>query len=179
MFVNDTVIGDPLFRVPLPPFALGTSRTHLCYEILGRRSDTFNLISDRCLSVNALYSPMNDPRNGNVIGSIGITSVDNLGRCIRVTVSHSVDGICTLLVNGMEQSRYDEGAGIVVVKRSGRVRVGVANCNKEGVVMWVMCDVVRGQKMIDFVVSRGANLSPTSHGLLGMRFSLSLSADHF
>ena len=60
-----------------------------------------------------------------------------------------------------------------MVKRSERVRVGVANCNKEGVVIWVMCDVVRGQKMIDFVVSRGANLSPTSHGLLGMRFSLS------
>ena len=62
---------------------------------------------------------MNDPRNGNVIGSIGITSVDNLRRYIRVTVSHSVDGICTLLVNGVEQSRYDEGVGIVMVKSPG------------------------------------------------------------
>ena len=33
--------------------------------------------------------------------------------------------------------------------------------------MWVLCEDINRQKMIDFVFSRGINLSPSSHGLVG------------
>ena len=48
---NDTVIGDPLYTVPV----FGTQERHLCYEIHGRPMRYFNLISDSCVSVNAHY----------------------------------------------------------------------------------------------------------------------------
>ena len=58
MFVEDTVTGDPLFIVPLSLTPNSTSfeeNPSLCYEIHGKSRSTFNLISDNCTSVNALY----------------------------------------------------------------------------------------------------------------------------
>uniref|UniRef100_A0A1X7VGN5 VWFD domain-containing protein n=1 Tax=Amphimedon queenslandica TaxID=400682 RepID=A0A1X7VGN5_AMPQE len=167
LLVNDSITADPLFRLPLPPFSHSSPSRYLCYEILGQRGDTFNLVSDRCLSVSALYVPMNHPTDGNVIGAIGIKTVDNNGSCISVSISHESDSSCSLTVNGVSRTRYDEGAGVVMTTDGGRVLVSAANCEKEGVVMWVKCGLVDGQRMIDFVISRGANLRQTSHGLLG------------
>ena len=112
---------------------------------------------------------MNNPADGNVIGAISIKTVDNNGSCISMSVSHETDNNCSLMVNGVSRTSYDEGAGVVMTADSGRVRVSIANCEKEGVVMLVTCGFVDGQRMIDFVISRGANLRQTSHGLLGRK----------
>ena len=50
---------------------------------------------------------------------------------------------------------------------SNRVRVSVPNCELVDLVMWVMVVEMRGENMIKFVIMRGVNLSPTSHGLVG------------
>ena len=41
------------------------------------------------------------------------------------------------------------------------------NCDSEQLVMWILCENINGQKMTDFVVSRGINFSQSSHGLVG------------
>ena len=62
--VNDTIIGDPLYEVPVIINGEGNTMS-LCYEIHGEPREHFNLISDTCVSVNALYSSMINPSNGN------------------------------------------------------------------------------------------------------------------
>ena len=84
---DDVIIGDPLFTVPLYDQNGTTSRpSSLCYEIHGSTGRTFNLVSDRCTSVNALYSALSVPENGNIISAIGVRAVNRLGRCIDIRV---------------------------------------------------------------------------------------------
>ena len=63
-------------------------------------------------------------------------------------------------------SRY-RSSGVSVSKYRQRVRVSVPNCDNVQLVMWVECEEVGGQEMLKFIISRGVNLQPTSHGLLG------------
>ena len=53
--VNDTIIGDPLYEVPVI-IDEENNTVSLCYEVHGEPGEHFNLISDTCVSVNALYS---------------------------------------------------------------------------------------------------------------------------
>ena len=168
---NDTVIGDPLFTVPLNDRSGSTPGSvppALCFEIHGAANQTFNLVSDVCTSVNAHYAAMNIPENGNIIDVIGIRAVNNLGWCVDVRVS--LAGNCTPVVSEgnrtFSTSRYRSG-GISVSKHRDRVRVSVPNCDNVQLVMWVECEEVRRQNMVKFIISRGVNLRPTSHGLLG------------
>ena len=168
---NDTVIGDPLYEVPLrlsSELMEEYGELSLCYEVHGRANAVFNLISDVCVSVNAHYTPMIEASKGNVINQIGILAEDNNGQCQSIEVN--LTG-CAASVNGVGVTNYDQD-GIHVIRRSQsqtfpRVRVSVPNCNNHEVVMWVVCEQRQGQSMIKFVVARGHNLSPTSHGLIG------------
>ena len=113
---------------------------------------------------------MDVPGNGNIISDIGVNAVDETGSCVQVTVS--VRDQCTprvRLSNGTVISgRGFSGGGVSVSKRrSDRVRISVPNCEGVKLVMWVVCEVEGGQEMLRFVVSRGVNLHPTSHGLVG------------
>ena len=111
---------------------------------------------------------MNIPENGNIIDAIGIRAVNNLGWCVDVRVS--LAGNCTPVVSEgnrtFSTSRYRSGS-VLVSKYRDRVRVSVPNCDSVQLVMWVECEEVRGQNMVKFIISRGVNLRPTSHGLLG------------
>ena len=168
---NHTIIGDPLFTVPYQSRVAGRRR-NLCFEIHGRRNTHFNLITDTCISVNALYSGVNT-RNGyeiNIISSIGIRTQDSDGNCrdIKVdiegcSVSTGIDGELTSLdTNTFTMAR------ISIRKRSpDRVRVSVPNCEDVNLMMWVICERANPVDMIRFQVARGINLRPTSHGLLG------------
>ena len=175
---NDTVIGDPLFTVPLydrSGSTPGSLPPALCFEIHGAANRTFNLVSDMCTSVNAQYAPMNIPENGNIIDAIGIRAVNSLGWCLDVGVSLASN--CTPVVSEgnrtFSTSRYRSG-GISVSKYRDRVRISVPNCENVQLVMWVECEEVRGQKMVKFIISRGVNLRPTSHGLLGKYSDMSI-----
>ncbi len=165
---NDTVIGDPLYTVPV-----GIDNMNLCYEIHGAPNKTYNLITDDCVSVNAFYSPVRDQ---NIISSVGIRAEGNSQTCRNIRVD--LDG-CAAFANPMGGgnlmslgSSVLEEDGISVRPYSDRVRIMVPRCNnKLRLVMWVICEQGRPEfeipSSIRFHVSRGVNLNPTSHGLLG------------
>ena len=171
-------MGDPLFAVtlydingstPVLPKAGNTLPPALCFEIHGSVNQTFNLVSDRCTSVNALYVAMDIPDNGNIISAVGVRAIDKLGDCIDVSVSLQNDCVPSVRFgNSTLQSveRYSSN-GVSVSLRRGRVRVSVPNCENVQLVMWVICRAVSEQRLIEFEITRGVNLRPTSHGLLG------------
>ena len=164
--VNDTVIGDPLYAVPL---LLNISNPldgpALCYELHGAANTVFNLVSDACTSVNAYYSSTGShPVDINVITKIGIVAIDSNGVCQRIRVD--LDG-CTAFVNDTQINESYQLADIGVRRIGDRVRVSVPNCGNPNLVSWVVCEQTMGLKMIRFVISRGLNLRPASHGIIG------------
>ena len=169
--MNDTVVGDPLFVVPLS----FTDDSHefeetpsLCYEIHGQAGKTFNLVSDTCTSVNALYETSAANSELNYISTIGIRAVNLLRQCVDITVPVNCNPTISIGDIGiLPMPRYDE-AGISV-RRSGSsaVRVSVPNCASSPLVMWIRCRRPNNQPQLRFDITRGLNLDPTSHGLLG------------
>ena len=168
---NDTVIGDPLYEVPLNMISNETFPivTSLCYEIHGEADQVFNLISDGCVQVNANYSAMNIPDNGNIISQIGVLAYDTAGGCIKIMVDVND---CIPVVNGIPYSN-DTGYnvnGVTARRRNSRARITVPNCDNnrdfDDLVFWVVCQDILGQKMIKFQVLRGSALQPDSHGLI-------------
>ena len=171
MLGNDTVIGDPLFAVPL--FVTNGSQLlperrlpHLCYEIHGRDRWYLNLISDTCVSVNAHYTAINRTIDTNVISTVGIKAVNSNGLCVNIEVG--VQNGCVPVIteagnSSVAMNRYRSGR-ISVRKHRERVRISLPNCENVQLVMWITC---QNLQRIHFVVTRGINLRPTSHGLLG------------
>ena len=190
IFVNDTVIGDPLFTVPIyvpedQLDAMNLSQLFLCYEIHGVSDQWFNLVTDECTSVNARYGMFN--QDLNVIDEIGVRAVDTADQCVNIRVDV---GNCTADVNDAAldvMGRYSMN-GVSVRRYRNRVRISVPNCNDLTLVMWVFCETrtlqdpfdgseVTGD-MIKFVVMRGLNTgNRPSHGLLG-RFYTVRSKDY-
>ena len=159
---NDTVIADPLFTAPI----LGGGQ--LCYEIHGQPGRVFNLVSDKCTSVSADYEPMDIPENGNIIRAIGVKAVGASSTChnIEVHLTGQSDPL-NALVDNVQVTGITQLDGIRVRRFSDRVRMSVPNCEYLDLVMWVMYEQIDGQRMLKFVISRGYNLAPTSHGLIG------------
>jgi hypothetical protein len=183
VFVNDTVVGDPLFVVPLS----FTDDSHefeetpsLCYEIHGQAGKTFNLVSDTCTSVNALYETSAANSELNYISTIGIRAVNLLRQCVDITVPVNCN---PTIIRGdigiLPMPRYDE-AGISV-RRSGSsaVRVSVPNCASSPLVMWIRCRRPNNQPQLRFDITRGLNLDPTSHGLLGQFWNIPIRVTPF
>ena len=179
--MNDTVIGDPLYTVPIMVSeeqlnALNVSRLSLCYEIHGSSEQWFNLVTDQCTSVNGRYDDLTSKLN--IIDEVGVRAVDNNGQCTNIRVD--IDQ-CSADVNGVSlalMERYSV-AGINVRRYPNRVRISVPNCNDLTLVMWVICEnrtldnpdsqgprTLQAQ-MIKFVVMRGLNYGRIAHGLLG------------
>ena len=171
VFFNDTVIGDPLYEVPMNMISNETfpEVTSLCYEIHGEAGQVFNLISDGCVQVNANYSAMNIPENGNIISQIGVLAYDTVNGCAFIMVDVND---CIPVVNGVPYgdpaAGYDMN-GVTARRRNGRSRITVPNCGGEAddLVFWVVCQEIMGQRMIKFQVLRGSALEPDSHGLIG------------
>ena len=166
---NDSVIGDPLFTVPVRT-ENGERRT-LCFEVHGESNRTFNLISDTCLNVNAHYSRVDDL---NIISSIGIKAEGYSGMCMDIQVDLEGCAVSTSVGSGpavrLDPSDDLQMDHISLRQYADRVRISVPNCHRAGVVMWVICEranVRQPVDMIRFHVSRGVNLMPSSHGLLG------------
>ena len=174
--MDDTVTGDPFFVVPLSL----TPDSHvfddgvipsLCYEIHGANNKTFNLISDYCTSVNAFYKASTITPELNFISEIGVKAVDLNNTCVTISVSVDNDCIPEIHRRGNQvssvQQRYNT-QGIMVRHSGTSVRISVPNCAQNQLVMWIKCREVNQQPQLRFDVTRGLNLNPTSHGLLGM-----------
>ena len=168
---NDTVIGDPLYEAALW-VGNQTSKYALCYEIHGESGQNFNLISDLCVTVNAYYTPMNNPANGNIISAIGIVASDDTDTCHNISVvQNSVTGVCETSINGGPLlpvgSEWTHNGINVKQRMMSRVRINVPNCERVPLIMWVTCQNMGGEFMIRYDISRAVNLRPSSHGLLG------------
>lgn len=172
MLRNDTVIGDPLYSIPL--YSQDGKQYSLCYEVFGQTNSTFNLVSDTCVSVSAHYGPMSNPEDGNIIDRIGVRAVgmSRSSSCHDISVevancSASVKRSSSdVLLKIAEGERYERD-GISVRSYRNRVRISVPNCDNVMLVMYVICEHRQDQDMIKFVISRGLNLRPSSHGLIG------------
>lgn len=171
--VNDSTIGDPFFTVPIyVPLkqleSLQTDSLSLCYELHGEPEKWFNLVTDKCATVNGHFVVLSESLN--VIDEIGIRAVDSNNQCVNIHVNvHQ----CTAEVNGAGID-FNEGYsrnGISVRRRTNRVRISVPNCNDITLVMWAICEIdLPGQpgEMIKFVVTRGLNFGVrAAHGLFG------------
>ena len=170
VLANDTVIGEALFTVPL--LTNSSLSQSLCYEIYGSAGTIFNLISDRCVSVNAHYTAMSTvPENGTtIITSVGIMAVDNAGQCIGVTIAAANQCMPVIAMGSATQmltGTYSR-QGVTVRRSLQRVRVSVPNCENVQLVMWAICEGEGAQQQIRVMITRGLNLRPTSHGLIGI-----------
>ena len=151
---------------------------NLCFEVHGEHGSYFNLVSDRCVTVNAHYSQA-DPRLGfNIISEITVLAPDHRAACRNISVSASG---CQARVDGVLLNSSYVRDGISVRLYRNRVRVNVPNCQDLDLVMWVFCET--GQftgdpdfsepevtvvvPAIRFVIARGFNLNESSHGILG------------
>ena len=173
-FVNDTIIGDPLFTVPILVPGFEEEEVSLCYEIHGDTGSYYNLISDSCTSVNAHYTAIQAGVRVNVIDAVYVSATDSADQCVKIQVN--LEG-CLASVNNVTVNRYALN-DVSVRKFTNRVRISVPNCASTKLVMYVMCqerpvvdpddiNVVINAKLIKYVVTRGLNLSPGSHGLIG------------
>ena len=85
----------------------------LCYEVHGEANESFNLVSDMCVSVNAHYMAVRSDMDINVIDTIGVRAVDNDDQCRNIQVD--LDG-CRASVDGVEITMPYRMAGISVRK---------------------------------------------------------------
>ena len=184
--VNDTVVGDPLLTVPLPSIqdlGIGIDSASLCFEIHGERDKYFNLVTDKCVSVNAHYFTVTDYLNG--INIIAVRAVNNNGQCKNISVN--LQG-CSASVDGVVLTTNYRSHGIFVRRYPDRVRISVPNCNLSStLVMWAICqnntltdpftEEQFAARMIKFVIARGLNLNESCHGLLGRYFHSSATTN--
>lgn len=160
---ND-VVTRPQYRVPVASEEVGLpKKTSLCYQVQGQGNQTFNLISDTCVSVNALYSPTTS--EGTNISKIGILAKDNGGRCQEIGVDLAE---CEVRVNGQVVSSYKQNGVDVRHRGNGRVRIAVPNCKDVSVVMWLYCQATEEQPIFPFEITKGTDLGSATHGLVGM-----------
>ena len=121
--------------------------------------------------MNALYTGLEpsteDSVGFNVISVIGVRAVNSEGECVNITVDAASN--CTPSVidsQGVQATgvRYNR-AGVAVSRVRNRARISVPNCGVNRLVMWVTC---QDRGMLRFDLTRGVQLRPTSHGLLGI-----------
>lgn len=142
----------------------------LCYDVRGWANQAFNLISDSCVSVNALYSTRSNTSEA-IVSEIGILSKDSDGHCQNITVD-LMKG-CAISVNGKDVgSDYKPDNIKIHMNHHGnsRVHITVPNCNKsDALMMWVYCQPKKGRPMMPFEISqRTTHLGSSAHGLVGM-----------
>ena len=149
----------------------GTDKSlSFCYEVHGINGTWFNMITDKCASINARYSSASQYLN--IIDRIAVRAMDNSSTCVNIEVkvqncSAAVDGVA-LPVMG----RYYQG-GVSVRRYSNRVRVSVPNCADTTLVMWMVCQEAHfphdgvTANLVNLVVMRGLNYGRVAHGILG------------
>ena len=126
------MIGDPLFTVTLPQ-----GNEFMCYEVHGEAGKLFNLVSDTCTSVNALFTALPSDTSLNRMSEIGIYAVDTAGDCVKIKID--IDGCTGYLGDDILNSTYQLN-GINVRPYPNRWRVSVPNCDSRRAVMYIFCD---------------------------------------
>jgi hypothetical protein len=120
---------------------------------------------------------MDNPEEGNIIRAVGVRARGlSASSCHNIRVD--LEGCSAFVetpdgnVQSLASMENFESDGISVRKYPSRVRISAPNCENVMLVMWVICESRNNQDMIKFVIARGLNLRPSSHGLLGMCSSI-------
>eukprot|EP00731_Ephydatia_muelleri_P017035 Em0010g133a len=183
--VNDSMIADPLFTVPLNVHSELFPALSLCYEIHGQPRQYYNLVSDTCTSVNARYNASLNGVGVNIIDDITVRAVDRAGQCVDI----EVDVDCGVSVGGSRVQIYSLNEVYVRTYGNSSVRISVPNCNHQQLVMWILCQVrpiedpITGKKfsakMQKFVVTRGLSLGENSHGIIAQFWGVQASVTKY
>ena len=168
---DDLETGDPIFVVPLyTPFESKAHSYSLCYEIHGKKDETYNFISDECTQVTAHYREVRNPfpdlsQPLHLVDQINITAVNNRQQC--VSISMTLENItCSTLVGGSVGNYIQHG--ISVRQMADYTRVSVPNCADNRLIMNVICRTLTANVLyLELRVTRGLNLRETSHGIIG------------
>ena len=137
LVVEDRVGDDMVMSVVLDisPHELGvTSKTlSLCYQVHGEEGKFYNLLSDKCVSVNAHISQPVVDVDSHVMDAIDIHAAGSNGTCFDVTIKRKN---CAVYVNGQfvpVNTRFEEEDVIVyndgsIARNPTIVHVTVPNC---------------------------------------------------
>lgn len=162
-WITDKVTDDPLFMVHLTPFDLSPQPLPaLCYEVLGKPNLIYNMVSTPCVSINALYSPLDEQRN--VMSVAGVVMVDSSGRCVKVQVNAED---CIPVVGGVRQSYQYNQNGVSVVWTKGLVNIGSPNCGHGSISISISCSSMSDRPILSFTLMRQLQDNVDAHGLVG------------
>ena len=172
--LTDTVTfhNDPLYEVPVThtPPGMDPTTTSLCYQVHGENGKYYNVISDDCIQVNALYEAFKSSSNENFIREVGILARDSKNNCTEIKLRANR---CSLSINGISLNEsYNENE--IIINKSGKqsFKVMVPNCkNTKGddIKFEMACHKAKGQRIVHFNVQRGGGIRPGAHGLVGKR----------
>ena len=139
----------------------------LCYQVHGRASRFFSLVSDACVSVNAKYDRQRNHISETLLSQVGILGIDDNQTCVRVQVDAAS---CQVRLNGVPISNNYQRNGLSVTQLADGVRVVLPNCEFRDVVIRVRCGRLpaNGQEQLELYLSRMLNFRATSHGLIGI-----------
>ena len=170
---DSNVRADPIFSVPISG---SKHNLELCYEIYGTTNKYFNLVSDRCLSVNAHYTNSekinHSGRPLHFIDQVSIMAMNNIGHCIT-TVVEIERNQCLVTVNGavlrfIDNDKFEASGVEVTLSLSNRVLISVPNCGEEKVLMILSCKLSGLHSgFVEFQIQDGQEIQPSAHGLIG------------
>ena len=99
---------------------------------------------------------------------MGVTAVDSDGNVQNIEIDREN---CSAIVGTtpVTSKAIYHSANITVRRRRNGYRIAVPNCEPRHLVIWVTCESTRDADLLKFVIARGINLMPTSHGLVGKK----------
>ena len=173
--VTDTVISlnDPLYEVPVThtPPGMDTTTTSLCYQVHGERGKYYNLISDECIQMNALYQAFKNFDNENFIKEIGFLVKNSEDNCTEISMRANR---CLPVIDGIPFNKsYDENGITIINSGKQRFEITVPNCkatDADDIKFEIACRKTKGQKVVQFNVVRGGGIKPGAHGIVGKKY---------
>ena len=179
--VTDTIISlnDPLYEVPVThtPPGMDTTTTSLCYQVHGESGKYYNLISDECMQMNALYQAFKNFENENFIKEIGLLIKNSEDNCTEISLRAN---LCSPVIDGIPfNESYDEDEITIINTGKRRFEITVPNCKAteaDDIKFEIACHKTKGQKVIQFNIERGGGIKPGAHGIVGKIYMHSLSS---
>ncbi len=165
------VTGDPLFAVPLllsseDLVQFGAKEVFLCYKVHDDNQQYFNLVTDQCLSVNALFTAV-APKI-DVITRVGIRAIDSNGECVSIVVEQDQ---CSVSIDGMQIIDTFSNADILVERSESEVFINVPNCGENPAIRLRCLSRNLGESqadLINLIIMRGQGIGGRrAHGLIG------------
>ena len=111
----------------------------MCYEVHGYAGKYFNLVSDRCLSVNAWFTQLPNNNRINRMSEIGLLAMNDNNECLEIKIDVNN---CTGTLGGTEITSNYNSNGVTIRSYVRRWRVSVPNCHPMQAVMYVYYDAM-------------------------------------